>query len=163
MRNNLRLYRLGVARGSDMRFVEGNFDDPQVSALPDVHVGRARAETGRGSAHALDSSGLRTPDIRFWTAWRDDSLLGVGALKTLSSDHGEIKSMHTAERVRHQGVGQAILMHIVGEAERKGMARLSLETGAWDYFIPARAFYAGTVLSNAGLSPTTRQIPTASS
>jgi len=58
-----------VVLGLGMRFVEGNFDDPQVIALLDAHVSRARAETGRGSAHALDSNGLRTPGIRFWTAW----------------------------------------------------------------------------------------------
>ena len=124
-----------------MRFEEGNFDDPRVIALLKAHVRRARAETGRGSAHALDSSGLRTPDIRFWTLWRGDQLLGMGALKTLSHDHGEIKSMHTAESARSQGTGAAILAHIVAEASAMGLARLSLETGAWDYFGPARAFY----------------------
>ena len=124
-----------------MRFREGNFDDPEVIALLEAHVRRARAETGRGSAHALDSSGLQTPDIRFWTAWRDDALVGMGALKSLSPDHGEIKSMHTAERARNHGVGHDVLAHIVTEAEKMGMSRLSLETGSWDYFIPARAFY----------------------
>jgi putative acetyltransferase len=124
-----------------MRFVEGNFDDPRVIALLDAHVRRARAETGRGSAHALDSSGLKAPDIRFWTAWQDNELVGMGALKTLSSDHGEIKSMHTAESARNRGMGRAVLTHIMAEAGRMGMSRLSLETGAWDYFIPARAFY----------------------
>ena len=124
-----------------MRFVEGEFDNPRVVALLAAHVNRARAETGRGSAHALDSSGLQTPDIRFWTAWEGDELVGMGALKTLGSDHGEIKSMHTAERARHQGVGNAVLAHIMVEAGKMGMSRLSLETGSWDYFIPARAFY----------------------
>ncbi|HEX4117260.1 MAG TPA: GNAT family N-acetyltransferase [Rhizomicrobium sp.] len=124
-----------------MRFEEGNFDDPRVIALLQAHVSRARAETGRGSAHALDSSGLKTPEIRFWTVWRGDQLLGMGALKTLSRDHGEIKSMCTAESARHQGAGHAILTHIVAEAGAMGIARLSLETGAWDYFRPARAFY----------------------
>ena len=107
----------------------------------DAHVSRARAETGRGSAHALDLSGLKTPDIRFWTVWRGETLLGMGALKTLSRDHGEIKSMYTAESARNQGVGRAMLTHIVAEASTMGLARLSLETGAWDYFGPARAFY----------------------
>jgi putative acetyltransferase len=124
-----------------MRFEEGNFDDPKVVALLEAHVSRARAETGRGSAHALDLSGLRTPDIRFWTLWRGDQLLGMGALKTLSHDHGEIKSMYTAESARKEGVGSAVLTHIAKEAKSMGMARLSLETGAWDYFGPARAFY----------------------
>jgi putative acetyltransferase len=124
-----------------MRFEEGNFDDPRVIALLDAHVSRARAETGRGSAHALDSSGLKTPDIRFWTVWRGETLQGMGALKTLSHDHGEIKSMYTAEGSRNQGMGAAMLTHIVAEAGAMGMVRLSLETGAWDYFGPARAFY----------------------
>ena len=65
----------------------------------------------------------------------------MGALKTLSHDHGKIKSMHTAESARNQGVGQVMLSHIVAEAGAMGMARLSLETGAWDYFGAARAFY----------------------
>ena len=124
-----------------MRFEEGNFDDPKVIALLEAHVTRARAETGRGSAHALDSSGLKTPDIRFWTAWRGESLLGMGALKALSRDHGEIKSMYTTESARNQGTGAAMFAHIVAEAGAMGMTRLSLETGAWDYFGPARAFY----------------------
>jgi putative acetyltransferase len=124
-----------------MRFEKDNFDDPRVIALLDAHVSRARAETGRGSAHALDLSGLKTPDIRFWTVWRGKTLLGMGALKTLSRDHGEIKSMYTAESARNQGAGAAILAHIIAEAGAMGIARLSLETGAWDYFGPARAFY----------------------
>jgi len=124
-----------------MQVAEGNFDHPQVIELLGAHVSRARAETGRGSAHALDASGLKTPDIRFWTIWDEGRLLGLGALKTLTCRHGEIKSMHTAERARKRGVGSAMLAHIAAEAARMGMTRLSLETGSWDYFLPARAFY----------------------
>lgn len=127
--------------GLVMQFAEGNFDDPQVRVLLHAHVSCARAETGRGSAHALDSSGLKTPNIRFWTVWQEARLLGLGALKRLSRDHGEIKSMHTAEAARNQGVGSAMLNHILAEAAAMGMSRVSLETGAWDYFLPARAFY----------------------
>lgn len=127
--------------GARMRFVEGNFDHPEVRDLLHVHVSRARAETGRGSAHALDAGGLKAPGIRFWTIWDEDTLVGLGALKTISRDHGEIKSMHTAEGARNRGVGAAMLAHIIAEAGKMGMSRLSLETGAWDYFLPARAFY----------------------
>jgi putative acetyltransferase len=34
-----------------------------------------------------------------------------------------------------------MLTHIIGAARRQGMTRLSLETGSWDYFLPARALY----------------------
>lgn len=125
-----------------MRIVEGGLDDPRVIELLHVHLLRARAETAPGSAHALDLSGLRSPDVTFWSAWEGDSLAGVGALKQLSADHGEVKSMHTAESMRRRGVGAAILRYIVAAARARGMSRLSLETGSWPYFAPARALYA---------------------
>jgi hypothetical protein len=61
-----------------------------------IHLNRARIETAPGSAHALNIPGLQSPDISFWTIWDDETLLGFGALKRLSADHGEVKSMHTA-------------------------------------------------------------------
>ena len=89
-----------------MRIVEGDFDHPQVRELLHAHVSRARAETGRGSAHALDASGLRAAGIRFWTIWDEDKPVSLGALKVISKDHGEIKSMHTAEGARNRGRGR---------------------------------------------------------
>jgi putative acetyltransferase len=65
-----------------MRIVEGGLDDPRVVALLDTHVIRARAETARGSAHALDLTGLRAPDVTFWSAWEGDAVVGVGALRS---------------------------------------------------------------------------------
>jgi putative acetyltransferase len=124
-----------------MRIVEGDFSDPRVIALLKIHLTTARAETAPGSAHALDLTGLQSPDISFWTIWDNETLLGIGALKQFSGDHGEVKSMHTARSVRGRGVGSAMLRHIVATARASGMARLSLETGSWDYFEPARAFY----------------------
>jgi putative acetyltransferase len=124
-----------------MQIEEGDFDHPQVRDLLHAHVSRARAETGRGSAHALDAGGLKASGIRFWTIWDEDRLVGIGALKTISREHGEIKSMHTAEGARNKGVGAAMLAHIIAEARAMGMTRVSLETGSGDYFLPARAFY----------------------
>jgi putative acetyltransferase len=125
-----------------LRIDEGGLDDPRVVALLRLHVTRARAETAPGSAHAMDLSGLRAAEVRFWSAWEGDELVGVGALKRLDAEHGEIKSMHTAEAARGRGVGSALLRHIVGAARAAGMRRLSLETGSWAYFLPARALYA---------------------
>ena len=125
-----------------MRIVKGGLDDPRVVELLQVHVARARAETAPGSSHALDLAGLRAPDVTFWSAWDGDALVGVGALKRLSADHGEIKSMHTAEAARGRGVGSALLRRIMAVARARGMSRLSLETGSWPYFAPARTLYA---------------------
>jgi putative acetyltransferase len=124
-----------------MTITAGGLDDPRVKALLAYHVRTARAETGRGSAHALDLGALRAPDVMFWSAWNGATLLGIGALKRLSPSHGEIKSMHTAEANRRTGVATRILRHIIDAARSAGMTRLSLETGSWPYFDAARALY----------------------
>lgn len=119
----------------------GDTYDPRVIALLDHHVTTARAHTEPGSAHALDLAGLRAPDIAFWTGWDGETLVATGALKVLSPAHGEVKSMHTREAARRRGFAGRMLRHIIGEGRARGMARLSLETGSWDYFKPARALY----------------------
>jgi putative acetyltransferase len=124
-----------------MRIVPGDLGDPRVIDLLQIHLKRARAETAPGSAHALDLAALQSPDICFWTIWDDEVLLGFGALKRLSADHGEVKSMHTVESKRGKGIGSAMLRHIMAATRAQAMSRLSLETGSWDYFRPARALY----------------------
>ena len=123
------------------RIVSGGLSDQRVIDLLQTHLTRATAETAPGSAHALDLTALQSPDIRFWTIWEGDTLLGAGALKRLSTNHGEVKSMYTDESTRGKGVGSAMLRHIIAAARTSGMSRLSLETGSWDYFRPAREFY----------------------
>src|SRR5438105_119961 len=125
-----------------MRIIDGDLADRRVVDLLRIHLTTARAETAPGSAHALDLTGLRSPDISLWTVWDDETLLGVGALKRLSADHGEVKSMYTVQSSRRRGAGSAMLRHIIATARARGMSRLSLETGSWAYFLPARAFYA---------------------
>ncbi|HUR95002.1 MAG TPA: GNAT family N-acetyltransferase [Gemmatimonadales bacterium] len=125
-----------------MHILEGGLDDARVIALLHTHLSRAREETAPGSAHALDLSALRMPEVTFWSAWEGDEVVGVGALKRLSVDHGEVKSMHTAAAARGRGVGSALLREIMATARSRGMSRLSLETGSWPYFEPARALYA---------------------
>lgn len=119
----------------------GDLDDPRVVDLLTRHLVRARAESAPGSAHALDIDGLRAADITLWTIWQDERLLGTGALKTLSPEHGEVKSMHTEQAYRRRRAGSRLLDHMIAEARSRGMRRLSLETGSWDFFRPAVAFY----------------------
>lgn len=49
--------------------------------------------------------------------------------------------MHTLTSARRRGFAGRMLRHIIAEARARGMARLSLETGSWDYFKPAHALY----------------------
>lgn len=124
-----------------MQIRTGDTYDQRVIALLEHHVTTARAQTAPGSAHALDLSGLRASDVAFWTGWADETLVAVGALKTLSADHGEVKSMHTLGAARRRGFAGQMLGHIIAAARARGMRRLSLETGSWDYFKPAVALY----------------------
>jgi putative acetyltransferase len=124
-----------------MRIIDGDFADPRVVDLLRIHLTSARSATAPGSAHALDLTQLQAPDISFWTMWDEQTLLGFGALKRLSAQHGEVKSMHTAQAMRGRGAASAMLRHIIGVARAQGMSRLSLETGASEYFVPARNLY----------------------
>src|SRR5919198_219252 len=99
-----------------MNIIEGGLDDPRVQRLLAHHSTSARAETAPGSAHALDLSGLKLPDVYFWSAWDGEAIIGIGALKRLSESHGEIKSMHTEQSHRRKGVGSAMLRHIIARA-----------------------------------------------
>lgn len=127
---------------SDVHIIEGGLDDDRVIALLTTHRTRARAQTAPGSAHALDLAGLRAPDVAFWSGWIDDAPVAVGALRTLDDAHGEIKSMYVDESQRGRGLGGVMVEHLVAAARARGMTRVSLETGSWPYFAPARALYA---------------------
>lgn len=120
---------------------EGGLSDQRVIDLLHRHVTTARAATVAESAHALDLTGLQAPDISFWTAWEGDMPVAVGALRALSPDQGEVKSMHTAETARRRGFGEAMLGHIIATARARGYRSLSLETGSMAFFAPARALY----------------------
>jgi putative acetyltransferase len=124
-----------------MRIIQGDFSDLRVTDLLHIHLTNSRAQTAPGSDHALDATGLQSRDISFWTIWEEETLLGCRALKRLSAEHGEVKSMHTAQSMRRRGAGRAMLRHIIAVARARGMSRLSLETGSWDYFRPACALY----------------------
>lgn len=113
---------------------------PHVAELLAHHLSELQAAMD-GHAFALDARGLAVPGVTFWTAWRDDRLLGFGALKELDRAHGEVKSMRAAPAARGTGVGRALLDHIIAEARGRGYARLSLETGTAALHVPAVALY----------------------
>lgn len=133
---------LGGVQTHYMKITAGGLDDPRVQRLLAHHFTSARAETAPSSAHALDLSGLKSPNVHFWSAWDGETVIGIGALMRLSESHGEIKSMHTEQAHRGKGIGSAMLAHIIASARKMGLSRLSLETGSWSYFAPARELYS---------------------
>ncbi|WP_116367938.1 GNAT family N-acetyltransferase [Parahaliea mediterranea] len=112
-----------------------------VIALLREHLADMYATSPPQSVHALDVEGLKQPAITFWCLEEHGDVLGCVALKELDPSHGEIKSMRTANSARGRGIGNRLLLHLLGEARRRGYRRLSLETGAEDFFLPARRLY----------------------
>ena len=127
-----------------MPHIEIRVDDlsgEAVRALIAAHLDGMHDSSPPESVHALDIDELRNPSITFWTAWMDGALAGMGALKTIDEQRGELKSMRVDDRFRGSGVGRAILRHIVAEARERGMTSLWLETGSPEEFVPAVRLY----------------------
>jgi putative acetyltransferase len=133
-----------VAKVTDPTALRVRLDDlsgEPTRALLALHLAGMQANTPAGHVFALDLSGLKAPNVTVWTAWRGDRVAGVAALKALSPEHGELKSMRTHPDFLRQGVAAALLDHVVEHARRRGMRRLSLETGRGPEFEPAVALY----------------------
>lgn len=130
---------------------EISIDDPgapDVRRLLATHLAFARGLTPPEDAHALDVDGLLDPAVTFFSLRRDGALLAVGALKRLDPGHAEVKSMHTVEAARGQGLGRLMIEHLIAVAREAGYRRVSLETGSMAEFAPARSLYA-----SAGFEP----------
>lgn len=120
---------------------EADFADPRLLALLREHLTGMAAHSPADSVHALDLTGLQTPDIALFTLYEGDELIGMGALKALGAHAGEIKSMRTRANRLRTGVAAEILEQLIETAKARGYSRLSLETGSGAAFEPAVALY----------------------
>ena len=124
-----------------LKSIEGNFNDPKVHELLIKHFIELRAASPEGSAHVLDIDGLKHSSIKFWSLWNDKKLTGCGALKFLDNNHGEFKSIRVHDNFRRKGYGIEVINHLISEAKKLNVKQLSIETGAGDFFIPARKLF----------------------
>lgn len=123
---------------------------PEVHALLREHFANMHELSPADKVFALDLSKLRVPEITFWTVWDGDLLLGCGALKALSTTHGEIKSMRTPAAHRGRGAGRAVLERIIETARQRGYELLSLETGSHPAFGVAQTLYRSVGFEYSG-------------
>jgi len=93
------------------------------------------------SVHAMDAESLDEAGVSFLAIFDGDEAVAMGALKALSVEHGELKSMHVAQERRGGGFADSILRGLLQLAIEKGLSRVSLETGSQPPFAAARAFY----------------------
>ena len=124
-----------------LKSIEGNFDDPKVNDLLTKHFVELRAASPEGSAHVLDIPGLKVPSIKFWSLWENNDLMGCGALKFLDKEHGEFKSIRVHDDFRNKGKGTKVIKHLINEARKLEIKRISIETGAGKFFEPARKLF----------------------
>jgi len=124
-----------------LKSIEGNFDHPEVNELLKKHFIELRAASPEGSAHVLDIPGLKVTSIKFWSLWENDKLIGCGALKFLDKDHGEFKSIRVHNDYRNKGNGIKVIKHLIEEAKKLNIKRISIETGAGKFFEPARRLF----------------------
>ena len=124
-----------------IKSIEGNFDNPEVNELLLKHFVELRAASPEGSAHVLDIPGLKDQSIKFWSFWKNGELLGCGALKFLEKYHGEFKSIRVHDKFRSKGNGIKVIDHLIEEAKKLNIKRLSIETGAGKFFEPARKLF----------------------
>ena len=124
-----------------LKSIEGNFDHPEVHELLTKHFVELRAASPEGSAHVLDIPGLQDKSIKFWSLWNKDMLMGCGALKFLDKEHGEFKSIRIHDNFRRKGNGISVINHLINEAKKLNINKLSIETGAGNFFKPARTLF----------------------
>ncbi len=125
-----------------MKSIEGNFDNSEVNNLLKKHFIELRSVSPAGSTHVLDIEGLKDPSIKFWSLWENNKLVGCGALKFLEKNHGEFKSIRVADEFKKKGIGERIINHLIEEAKKLKISKLSIETGAGDFFLPARNLFS---------------------
>ncbi|MDB9739146.1 GNAT family N-acetyltransferase [Candidatus Pelagibacter sp.] len=125
-----------------LKSIEGNFNNPEVHELLIKHFIELRLVSPEGSAHVLDIAGLKDPTIKFWSLWEKNDLMGSGALKFLDKEHGEFKSIRVSDNFRGKGNGTKVINHLINEAKKLNIKRLSLETGAGDFFLTARKLFS---------------------
>ena len=124
-----------------LKSIEGNFDNQEVHDLLIQHFIELRSVSPEGSTHVLDIAGLKDPTIKFWSLWEGDKLMGSGAIKFLNKSHGEFKSIRVNDKFRNHGFGLKIISHLLDEAKKLDIKRLSLETGAGPFFNSARSLF----------------------
>jgi len=119
-------------------------DDLRNDAVLDLlrlHLAEMHQWSPACKVHAMPPERLREPDVSFHAVWDGDQLVAVGALKALDNSLGELKSMRAAPEYRGKGAGEALLLHLIGEAQQRGYTWLGLETGRPEPFLPARRLY----------------------
>lgn len=123
------------------RIIEDDLTGQEVADLLAFHLTEMHALSPPCKVHAMPVERLRQSDVTFYSAWDGGNLAAVGALREIGAGRGELKSMRATPEYRGRGAGEAILLHLVAEARRRGYGWLGLETGRPAAYLPAQSLY----------------------
>ena len=66
---------------------------------------------------------------------------GFGFIEREDKENGEFKSIRVSDNFRGKGNGTKVINHLINEAKKLNIKKLSLETGAGKFFNPARKLF----------------------
>lgn len=115
--------------------------EPDIAALISKHVALMQQQSPPEACHVMTAEKLSSNETEVFVVRTEGEAVCVGALKHLEG-LGEIKSMHTAARVRGRGLARALLRVLLDRAREKGIDKVYLETGSGPEHAAARALYA---------------------
>jgi len=101
----------------EITFLEDDLRGRKINQLLQSHLTETHKNTPPESVHALDVSALQAPDDTFLSAWQQSHLMAFGAIRAMSAEEAERKSMRGSLTYRGKGVGASVLAHIVAVAE----------------------------------------------
>src|ERR1700752_705058 len=107
--------------GETMEIRVDDLSSSSTQELLRLHLGGMHENSPPGHVFALDLSGLQAPNVTVWSAWDGLELAGIAALLEFGDGTGELKSMRTDPKHLRKGVAAALLKHIIGEAQRRGI------------------------------------------
>lgn len=131
-----------IVHNRRVQITRADFGDPRLAAFLQAHLDDMEPTAPPESRHALDLTALQGDGVRLWVGADADGIIGTVALARVDDGHEELKSMRTEPRLRGTGVATRLLTHALDDARRRGVSRVSLETGSMEFFAPARRFYA---------------------
>ena len=68
------------------------------------------------------------PDGRLMLAFLDNNACGIGCLKSINEEIGEVKRMYVNPSVRRVGAGRALLQSLIDEARKTGYKKIRLDS-----------------------------------
>ena len=141
-----------------LKSIEGNFDHPEVNELLTKHFIELRAASPQGSAHVLDTTRPKNTINKILEFRENEKLLGCGALKFLNKEHGEFKSIRVHDNFRNKGNGIKVINHLIDEAKKLDIKRISIETGAGKFLNQLESYLKCVILNYVSHLPTIKKI-----